>query len=172
MFASRARRWHECCSHYRRRGNPCAALTPELSEGAGAVIVSELDRYSTTSVLENALPVLEASHRVVANNIANANAPDFTPSRVSFRESLQQALAGTTPGLSLNVTSERHIPSPGARPVLVLERDSYEPGRNDGSRFNVDREMVELEKNTSRFIVLSTILTKRYQQLREVLRST
>jgi flagellar basal-body rod protein FlgB len=143
---------------------------PQLSEGAGAATVSELSRYNATIVLEKALPVLEASHRVLANNIANANAPDFTPSHVSFRESLQQALAGTAPGLPLRVTSERHIPSTGARPVLVLERDSYEPGRNDKSRFNVDREMVELQKNTGRFIVLSSILTKRYQQLREVLR--
>ena len=133
--------------------------------------MSELGCYNATTVLEKALPVLEASHRVLANNIANANVPDFTPSRVSFRESLQQALAGTASVLPLKVTSERHIPLPGGRPVLVFERDSYEPGRNDRNRFNVDREMVELEKNTGRFIVLSSILTKRYQQLREVLRS-
>ena len=134
--------------------------------------MTELDRYNATTVLEQALPVLEASHRVLANNIANANTPDFTPSHVSFRESLRQALEGTAAGLSLRVTSERHIPSGGARPVLVLERDSYEPGRNDQGEFNVDREMVELQKNSSRFLVLSSILTKRYQQMREVLRMT
>jgi len=146
-------------------------LKPELLERAG-VAVTELARYNPTAVLEKALPVLEASHRILANNIANANTPDFTPARISFRESLRQALEGTAPGLPLRVTHERHIRPGGSQSGLVLERDGYEPGRNDRSRFDVDREMVELQKNTGRFVVLSSILTQRYRQTREVLRMT
>ena len=134
--------------------------------------MTEPAQYNTTTVLEKALPILEASHRVLANNIANANTPDFTPSHVSFSESLRQALEGTAPGLPLKVTHVRHIASSPARPGLVLERDSFESGRNDKSRFDVDREMIRLQKNTGRFVVLSSILTKRYQQMREVLRIT
>ncbi|UCD58329.1 MAG: flagellar basal body rod protein FlgB [Candidatus Hydrogenedentota bacterium] len=132
--------------------------------------MTDLGRYETTGVLEKALPVIEASHRILANNIANANTPGFTPTHVSFRESLQHALMGSGTAISLRTTHPRHIMSGDARPGLVLERDTFEPGRNDRSRFDVDREMVELLKNTSRFNMVSGILTKRYQQMREVLR--
>jgi flagellar basal-body rod protein FlgB len=132
--------------------------------------VNELGRYDTTTVLEKALPVIEASHRILANNIANANTPGFEPAHVSFRESLQRALSGTAASTSLKVTHRRHIPSGDVQSGLVLESDTFEPGRNDKSTFDVDREMVELLKNTSRFETISSILTKRYQQMREVLR--
>jgi flagellar basal-body rod protein FlgB len=134
--------------------------------------VTEIGRYDTTTVLERALPVLEASQRILANNIANANTPGFRPSHVSFRESLRSALEGVSSGVPLIATHPRHI-SPGyAAPSIVFERDTFEPGRNDMSTFDVDREMVALTKNSGRFEVLSGILTKRYQQLREVLRIT
>ncbi len=132
--------------------------------------MSELARYDTTLVLEKALPVVEGSHRILAHNIANANTPGFAPTRVSFRDSLLKALAGTGRGLSIEVTHPRHISRGESRPPLVLEADTFEPGRNDRSTFNVEREMVELLKNSGRHNILSAILTKRYQQMREVLR--
>lgn len=132
--------------------------------------MSELGRYDTTVMLEKALPVVEGSHRILAHNIANANTPGFVPTHVSFRDSLMKVLAGTGKGLSIDVTHPRHISHGGSRSSLVLEADTFEPGRNDRSTFNVEREMVELLKNSGRYNVLSAILTKRYQQMREVLR--
>ena len=132
--------------------------------------MNEFGRYDTTALLERALPVVEGSHRILANNIANANTPGFRPTHVSFRESLKEALAGTRPGLSLETTHMRHISTCQRRPALGCEKDTFEPGRTDLSTFDVDREMVELSKNNSRFNILSAMLTKRYQQMREVLR--
>jgi flagellar basal-body rod protein FlgB len=134
--------------------------------------VNGLGRYDTTTMLEKALPVVESSHRVLANNIANANTPGFVPTHVSFQESLRQSLAAAGPRMSLETTNPGHISSSGSFPSLVLEADTFEPGRNDQSKFNVEREMVELLKNNGRFNILSGILTKRYQQVREVLRIT
>ena len=132
--------------------------------------MNEFGRYDTTTVLERALPVLEASQHILANNIANANTPGFRPTHVSFRESLRSALAEVSSGVPLMVTHQRHISAGEATPSLVFEQDRFEPGRNDMSTFDVDREMVELTKNSGRFDILTGILTKRYQQLREVLR--
>jgi flagellar basal-body rod protein FlgB len=133
--------------------------------------LNAIGQYETTQVLEKALPVLERSHRALANNIANANTPGFSPTRVSFRESLQMALAGAgRRSLALKTTHPRHLAAERPPVELALERDEFAPGRNDRSEFDVDREMVELLKNTGKFEILSTILTKRYQQTREVLR--
>ncbi len=130
----------------------------------------ELTAQDTTRTLEKALPVIEATHRVLANNVANANTPGFKPTRVSFLDSLREALSASEPGLALKVTHPKHLPSSSVGPGLVFEPESADPGRNDQSEFDIDREMVELTKNTGRFDILSSILTKKYQQMREVLR--
>lgn len=133
----------------------------------------DLVSYDTNRLLEKALPIVEKSHRVLANNLANANTPQFVPTHVAFQESLKQALSEPTPSFPLEVTHPRHISSNATEPPdLVFERDTLEAGRNDQSRFDVDREMVELLKNSGKFTILSSILTKRYQQMREVLRIT
>lgn len=132
-----------------------------------------IGRYETTALLEKALPILEQSHRVLANNIANANTPGFSPTHVSFGESLRLALAGRgRQPLSLETTHPSHIVFERRPTGLVFERDTFEPGRNDKSKFNIDKEMVELLRNSGRFNIFSGVLTKRYQQMREVLRST
>jgi flagellar basal-body rod protein FlgB len=130
-----------------------------------------IGRYDATTLLEKALPVLEEAHRTLANNVANANTPGFSPTHIAFEESLRQALAsGGRGSVSLKTTHLRHIVSEPRRAGLVFERDTLELGRNDKSKFSIDKEMVEITKNSGRFQVFSTMLTKRYRQIREVLR--
>jgi flagellar basal-body rod protein FlgB len=132
--------------------------------------VSGIAPNEVTAALENALGVLEASHRILANNIANANTPDFIPTRVSFADSLRQAIANKAPSISLEVTNPRHIRLQPERPVLVSEPEASAESRTDQSKFDVDREMVELLKNSGKHNIFSSILQDRYQQIREVLR--
>ncbi len=130
-----------------------------------------IGRYDPTTVLEKALPVLEESHRALANNVANANTPGFTPTHIAFQESLRLALAGGgSRSVSLKTTHMRHIVSQPKPHGLVFEPDTLELGRNDKSKFSIDKEMVEITKNSGRFQIFSTMLTKRYRQIREVLR--
>ena len=130
-----------------------------------------ISNYDTTLVLEKALPVVEQSHRVLANNVANANTPGFSPTHIAFKESLRLALeGGGVPPLALRTTHSRHIVSERKSPGLVFESDMLELSRNDKSKFSIDKEMVELLRNGGRFQIFSTMLTKRYQQIREVLR--
>ena len=149
---------------------PVAALRSRLTEKMGTA-VQELYQVDTTAMLEKALPIIEASHRILANNVANANTPGFAPTHVSFQETLRQTLKGDHAAISIKMTHPRHFAPGSTRPGLVLERDTFGPGRNDESTFDIDREMVELLKNNGRFNILSSILTKKYQQMREVLRT-
>ncbi|MBI4831863.1 MAG: flagellar basal body rod protein FlgB [Candidatus Lindowbacteria bacterium] len=143
-----------------------------LADGVGARPMGRIENYDATALLERALPILEASNRILANNVANANTPGFTPTHISFRESLERALTGSPAVLPLKVTHPRHIvPNGSVSPELALEHDSYGAGRNDESKFDIDKEMVALLKNSSSFDIFSGMLTKRYQQMREVLRS-
>ena len=130
-----------------------------------------ISRHETTTVLERALPVIEQSHRVLANNVANANTPGFLPTHIAFEESLRLALeGGGAPPLGLKTTHSHHIVSERKTPGLVFESDMLELSRNDQSKFSIDKEMVELHRNGGRFQIFSAMLIKRYQQTREVLR--
>lgn len=132
--------------------------------------MNDIARVDVTNMLEHALPVLEASQRVLANNVANANTPGFTPTRISFADSLRQAIQNSSPSLPLAVTNERHIAPHAAGPALVMQADASAAARTDQSKLDVDREMVELLKNSNKYDVFSAILRRRYQQIREVLR--
>ncbi|MBI5119254.1 flagellar basal body rod protein FlgB [Candidatus Poribacteria bacterium] len=148
------------------------SYTDGLAKSVGTMDMDGISRHDTTTLLEKALPILQESNRILANNIANANTPNFAPTHISFRESLAQALTELPVRLPLKVTHPMHMtPSRRVASELVLEPDSLEAGRNDKSKFDIDREMVALLKNSGNFNVLSSILTKRYQQMREVLRS-
>jgi len=109
---------------------------------------------------------------VLANNVANANTPGFSPTHVSFKESLSLALVGAgDKSLALETTNPSHIASSNkASAGVIFEPDTFEQGRNDKSEFNIDKEMVELLRNSGRFEIFSTVLTQRYRQTREVLR--
>lgn len=124
-----------------------------------------------TTALERSLPVLEASQRVLANNVANANTPNFVPARVSFEESLRRAIHNGASSIPLKLTHERHLSLQTQQPALVAGPDAFVASRTDQSKFDVDREMVELLKNSSRYDIFSSILRGRYQQIREVLRT-
>jgi flagellar basal-body rod protein FlgB len=133
--------------------------------------VDAISRYDTTTVLEKALPVIEQSHRVLANNVANANTPGFVPTHVAFKESLRRALEGVgNAPLALKTTHSNHIMHERNLSGLAFESDMLELSRNDKSTFSIDKEMVELERNGGRYQIFSAMLTKRYQQIREVLR--
>ena len=49
---------------------------------------------STGSVIYAALNGLAARQRVIANNVANVETPGFIAGRVSFEDSLREAIAG------------------------------------------------------------------------------
>jgi flagellar basal-body rod protein FlgB len=132
--------------------------------------VGAIGANEVTAALERSLPVLEASQRVLANNVANANTPNFIPTRVSFEDSLRQAIHNGAPSIPLKLTHERHLSLQAQQPALVAGPDVYAASRTDQSKFDVDREMVELLKNSSRYDIFSSILRDRYQQMREVLR--
>ena len=132
--------------------------------------MSAIGRYDATTVLEKALPILEESHRTLANNVANANTPGFSPTHVAFQDSLRLALAGGNRSVPLRATHMRHITSRPRPAGLVFEPDTLELGRNDKSKFSIDKEMVEISRNSGRFQIFSTMLTKKYRQIREVLR--
>jgi flagellar basal-body rod protein FlgB len=97
-----------------------------------------------------------ARHRALAGNIANVNTPGFKRSDISpeFQKELEKAIKSKDAEKIRSLT-----------PKVQTDKDTPSL-RLDGNNVNLEREMVEIAKNSTQYDVSATILLKRYQHLR------
>ncbi len=118
----------------------------------------------TGLVLRKALDANALRQRVIANNLANVDTPNYKAVDVSFSEQLRAALHGGS--------GERH----GVRSLLTAEAvNEIEPvtvfvnegaGRNDGNTVNVDLEMTKLAETAGAYQTAAELLRARLEMLR------
>jgi flagellar basal-body rod protein FlgB len=97
-----------------------------------------------------------ARHTAIAGNIANVNTPGYQRQDTSsiFQQQLEQAISSGDAEKLKDLTPK-------------IETDTKSPVvRADGSNVNLERELVEMAKNSAQFDVTSAMITKRYQTLR------
>jgi len=129
----------------------------------------------TVGMLKDAMSGSAEAHSVMANNIANANTPNFRRSDVSFKEAL--AATEATPGdpdqLALTTTSDRHIAIGGPQDpqafTITTAVDDSQQMRVDGSNVDVDQEMAKLSLNSSYAQTMGQLLTNDYSRLRQAI---
>ena len=119
-------------------------------------MISPLFNDSEYQSIRASLDVAESRQQALANNVANVNTPGFQRRDVDpiFQQELQRAMqAGDTK--TLNELE--------AKTTIDRETPSF---RLDGNNVNLEREMVEIAKNSAQQQVSAALLTKRYQMLR------
>jgi flagellar basal-body rod protein FlgB len=89
-------------------------------------------------LLSRFLDVAALRHRAIAANIANANTPGWKHLGVRFEEDLAASLARGGAAQAARI-----------EPRLVWDKSA--PARLDGNNVDVEREMVDLAKNTLLF---------------------
>jgi flagellar basal-body rod protein FlgB len=132
---------------------------------------------STVAMLKNAMHGAGEAHGVIANNIANANTPNFHRTEVTFQESLAASLGTSgdsdSDDLALLTSDDRQIPIGGARspqPFSVTKTiDDTDQQRVDGSNVDIDQEMAKLSINSGYAQSMSTMLTQQYGRLRRAI---
>lgn len=100
--------------------------------------------------------VMDASslrHRVISQNVANVNTPNYKRLEVAFEGELTKAL-GTPAGTGSVVPK-----------VVVTDN----PERVDGNTVDIDREMNDLTKNALLYQAVSQILASRLGSLRSAI---
>jgi len=127
----------------------------------------------TDRLLERALDGVAARQRVTAHNIANVNTPGYKRYRLSFEESLRQAVEKSEHRrLKGAITHPRHIPigerSSLERPFRV-ERDMTTTMRNDGNNVDIEAELAQLTKDQVFYQALADQVARRYAMLRAVI---
>jgi len=104
-------------------------------------------------LLKKALDVYSKQHEAIAENIANANNPEYKRAETDFSKLLKSNLERT-----LKVTDPRHI----AEPTDPKRRG---PDEKKEPEVDLSREMGQLAENQIRYDFSARILRKEYQLL-------
>jgi flagellar basal-body rod protein FlgB len=113
---------------------------------------------------------------VIANNIANADVPNFKRSTVSFESSLKKALDSETmaPALELKTTDPKHI-----KLWQPVDWRSVEPRRNldylttsknNGNNVDAEQEMMDSLTNQLEYTLMVQAESYEFNQVNSVLK--
>ncbi len=126
-------------------------------------------------MLKDAVKGSGEAHQVIANNIANAETPNFKRSDVSFKEALAAELPRTDDPdeLALVTDNPQQIPAGPefeAQPFAITTSiDNQTQMRNDGSNVDIDQEMAKLSLNSSYGQTMHQLLSVQYTRLRQAI---
>lgn len=118
-------------------------------------------------LLQAAMRVSEYNHRLIANNVANADTPNYNPARLDFQQALRAALEGKD-RVSLRKTQDKHLEfskqGPRLESIALLSKNDY-------NKVDLDQELLELSKNTGNYTTYGSLLVKKFQQVKNALSS-
>jgi len=129
-------------------------------------------------MLKDAVKGSGETHEVIANNIANAETPNFKRSDVSFKEALAAELPRTDDpdDLALVTDAPNQIaegPDFEAKPFSITSTiDDSTQIRNDGSNVDIDQEMAKLSLNSSYGQTMHQLLSSQYSRVREAIQES
>lgn len=133
-----------------------------------------MDAFTTKTmqILERSLDAASLRQKVLSNNIANVDTPNFKRSDISFESTLQASLNEDTPLIRGFRTDPRHIPigRPSfseIRPEIIVE--SSTTVNNNGNNVDIDSEMTQLAVNQIKYNTLIQDLNGYLARLRSAI---
>ncbi len=124
----------------------------------------------TDKLFAAALTGLATRQRVISNNVANVDTPDFKASTVSFEQALRRASSRDDGGFRMfsvanAVAGPDDAPAEAEATVTVLADTTR---RRDGNNVDIDQEMVELAETNITYNALAQLTSSRLQVLRTI----
>lgn len=121
---------------------------------------------------ESVLHLLELRHRLISENIANAETPGYKVKKVHFQEELERMInAGNGDGLQLNRTDQRHLPqAAGSGPVpYTIVENSDTAMSNNRNNVDIDKEMANLAENQLMYNYMIDRVSGHYNKYKRLL---
>ncbi len=130
----------------------------------------------TTGILKRGMDVAMLRRDVIANNIANADVPNFKRSTINFESTLRQALASETqrPALEMERTDPRHLTNwqpmdwRSVQPQRVL--DYLTTTKNNGNNVDPEQEMMDSLTNQLEYTLMVQAESYEFNQVNSVTR--
>lgn len=123
------------------------------------------------NVLEKSLDASSQRQRVLSNNVANVDTPNFKRSDVDFQKVLGQALGENGEELDLKVTSPMHLPGVELSAQSGVVTDQSSSLRTDGNNVDIDREMANVAENGLYYNSVTQAVSSQLGLLRMVIQS-
>lgn len=125
-----------------------------------------LDKLLNTPAMltaRGALTGMAARHAALADNLANVNTPGYKRKEVPFETALSGAVQARLRASDRGTgTEERPF-----RPVVA--RDTLTMGREDGNNVDVERELVQLTDNATRYQTVTQCVSMMFSGLKLVI---
>lgn len=116
------------------------------------------------SKLEGTLSYSATKQRVISNNIANADTPNYKAKSVSFREELNSKLAAKR-------TDVRHRQfSEGGGTSYAVNTNKDTSYHHNGNNVDIDKEMTEMAKNQIYYNALIDRMNGKFRGLKEAIK--
>jgi flagellar basal-body rod protein FlgB len=130
----------------------------------------------TIDLLHRGMSTASLRQAVIANNLSNAEVPNFKRTDVNFESELKRAIDSEKqkPVLELKLTNPAHIPNfmpmdyQDVKPRRVL--DYLSQSDNNGNNVDAEEEFNLLLKNQLRYMLLAEMTSFEFSQVNMVLR--
>ncbi len=130
----------------------------------------------TLDLLHRNMDVAVLRRSIIANNIANADTPNFKRSTLNFESELKRAIDSEQPSgrLKAALTDDKHIPFDRSvdyhtvKPKKVL--DYLTASDNNGNNVDLEEEMMAELNNQLRYEIMTRSLANQFSQINTVLR--
>ncbi|MDP4169548.1 MAG: flagellar basal body rod protein FlgB [Bacillota bacterium] len=127
-----------------------------------------MNLFSNISTLERALDYSSLKQKVISQNIANVDTPNYKAKDVSFKDVFQNELDMT---FKTNRTDSRHLDfSTGTSqsPAIVTEQNVQY--NNNGNSVDMDKEMADLATNQIYYNAMIERVNGQFSTLQSVIR--
>jgi flagellar basal-body rod protein FlgB len=130
----------------------------------------------TTDLIHRALDANTVRRTVLADNLANAETPNFKRTDVNFESQLKKALDSEKqrPALEMKLTHPKHISNwkemdyREVEPRRVL--DYVSASKNNGNNVDAEQEVMKLLQNQMTYMLLAQAETFEFSQVNLALR--
>jgi flagellar basal-body rod protein FlgB len=130
----------------------------------------------TMDILHRTMDVSMIRQQVLADNIANADTPNFKRSTVNFEAELKRALDSekSRPRVKTAVTDPRHITNDRVRNYRNVEPrrvlDYLSTSDNNGNNVDIEQESMLLLQNQLRYNLMTRSVSDHFTRINMVLR--
>lgn len=122
----------------------------------------------TISSLEKGLDYSAVKQKVISQNIANVDTPNYKAKNVHLKSSFKDVLSDT---IDTYRTDERHFVftkhKAGAQVTITTNKNSY---NENGNSVDIDKEMTKLAANQIYFNALTERINGKFSTLQNVIR--
>ncbi|GHV07879.1 flagellar basal body rod protein FlgB [Clostridia bacterium] len=138
--------------------------------------------FNHANLMQKSLDVTWLKMEINSQNIANADTPGYDAKRVEFEDALLAAMDGSAAAkagtaFKAKVTNPKHFDFSGEDPAVDPRKveprvvtDEYYVMRMDDNNVDIDKEMVDMAKNTIQYNALITKTNKEFARLKTAIK--